>query len=64
MILHDIDVNHSRMIKLSKFAKRYAKTCGCEISVEERENGKFNVKIFQERTRVDKYGNRYVEKGV
>lgn len=50
--------NHSRMLTLSRWVKKHKKF-GAYIEVEELPN-LFLVKVFCNKMRVDKFGNRYV----
>lgn len=54
------NIPHTKMLILSRWAKRFSKKFGAEIDVLDVGNDKYDIKLFQEKTRVDKYGNRYI----
>ena len=58
-VFDGMNLSRTRMLQLSKWAKRFA-SFGAEIHVTEVSADKFDVKLYQEKTRVDKNGNRYI----
>ena len=64
LLISEYLVSMHRVKKLSKWAHKNS-NFGAYVEVEEIKciksgEYKFNIKLFQDKTRVDKYGNRYV----
>ena len=61
IFLHEKSASHSRMVKLARWAKKHKNfNIRCEVVETTGSPTKYEVKIYGDRVRTDRFGNRYV----